>query len=237
MVNCEICNTPIKGEYLLDAYSRACHEFHGGRLSEHCYSCKKLCDPKYMKLYEDGRKICEACHGIAVNSIEKGRSAYTQVLNLYSHAKIPLPKERIRLFINDQLYAKQHLNKNNFHGLMWHTRKTSFRGVENKYKVFIINGLHPVVFKGVLAHELMHIYLKENDYQLDIIDEEGLCELMAYFTLKATKTQIGNVNVNFMNSNSDPVYGVGFRKIKAVYDKHPNIHKLLGDIRQLVNSR
>lgn len=184
-----------------------------------------------MVEYGPSRRICKHCHIVAVNTARRGRLSRSHVVKLFNQAKLPLAAEKMKMFINDELYAEKALGRNRFHGLMRIKQKTTLKSIEQSYDIFIINGLHPVVFNGVLAHELMHVYLKDNNYDLPLLDEEGLCELMAYFVLKASRTTIGEVSAELITTNPDSIYGDGFRKMKALYDTHQDIRKLIMTLR------
>jgi hypothetical protein len=231
---CDICNKPINGYYLYDNWGTKTHPQHNGRETARCYCCHKYVDDTnrgYALKYGDGRVICRACHDNAVNSSETGRKSKTDVFMLFKKAGIALPEDRIKLVINDKKYAEQSLGKGSFHGLMRANWKTGFLGPHREYIINIISGLHYVVFNGVLAHELMHVYITENCINLSHKEEEGLCELICYYMHEASKTKIGNIQMQTMINNPDPVYGDGFRLMKSKIDKVGSWSKLMAELK------
>ena len=49
--------------------------------------------------------------------------------------------------------------------------------IRRDYKIYILSNLHQTEFKSVLAHEFLHVYLFENNYQLSPEIREGFCNL------------------------------------------------------------
>ena len=48
------------------------------------------------------------------------------------------------------------------------------------YHIYILSNLHKVVFNAVLAHELLHTWLYDNQINLSPLAEEGFCNLGRY---------------------------------------------------------
>jgi len=225
---------PIVGVYYIERWGTKVHSHHNGLETSRCYCCGKYIDHTNRRkalIYGDGRIICRFCHDNAVNSIETGAKAKINVFNMFRHAGMSLPEKSIKVIINDKKYAKESLGSASFHGLMKASSVSSIFGIKTEYTVNIISGLHSVVFNGVFAHELMHVYILENSISLSHIEEEGLCELICYYLLESSNTKIGSLKMQSMLENTDPVYGDGFRMMKNKIDKAGSWKKLMEGLR------
>ena len=233
-MNCDICNMPLVGVYYIDRWGTKAHSHHNGLKTSRCYCCGKYIDHTDRRkslLYGDGRTICRFCHDNAVNTVATGAKVKKNIFNMFRNAGIALPEERIKLIINDKKYAKESLGRESFHGLMKASSVSSIFGIKTEYTINIISGLHYVIFNGVFAHELMHVYILENGISLSHIEEEGLCELICYYLLEVSKAEIGLIEMQSMLESTDPIYGDGFRMMKNKIDKAGSWKKLMKCLR------
>jgi hypothetical protein len=233
MLNCAICSKPILGKYLVDSNGRSCHESHNGRTSITCKCCYSLSDPNECIKYSDGRRICKLCHLSAVNDPINGRISKQRVFTLFERANLVLPRERIQLSIIDLNFFRQNQGSysDNLVGLTRINTRYSWgtwRQPKKHYEVYILSGLSHPIFLGVLAHELMHVYLSENDFNLSLMEEEGLCELINYFMLQCySNSKLAKSHLDRMLNNPDPIYGDGFRMTMQRLENYSGIHELL----------
>ncbi|MBK8370358.1 MAG: protein DA1 [Saprospiraceae bacterium] len=212
----------------------AIHASHVNHIPDQCYCCHRFVDKSSRKtvIYSDGRIVCKDCHSKAVNTQPCGRNARESVVKMFDQAGLKLPVNKIQLFINDKEYAKKSLGRGDeFHGLTITTTEYKWLSRRKTYKVFILSGLHEVAFKGILAHEFMHVFIAENNIKLNLQDEEGLCELVNYFTLEVSHTRIGNILMEMIRNNPDPTYGGGFRKMKFKLDQMGSWYALIQSLK------
>ncbi|MCK9329942.1 MAG: protein DA1 [Candidatus Cloacimonetes bacterium] len=210
------CKQPLDEEYYYIDYGQRCHIVHDRNGIRHCFSCGRLIDPNIggsSVVCSDGREFCTICSENGVNTKEMGAKALDTVYGLFDIAGITCPRNRISLELNNMFYAEQVLKDKKFYGLTT-TTIYAMRNKPNTYLINIITGLHYEVFLGVLGHELMHVYIKENNIQLKKIDEEGLCELVCYYIYEARNSKVCDVKIKNMIESSDPIYGEGFRIMK-----------------------
>lgn len=201
-MNCAVCYSPLTGIYQIDSFGQKAHSFH-----DTCSSCKGFIINK-SHLLSDGRKICYYCWSNSVNERSSARKAKDLTFDLFSRIGISLPKSKITIFVADKLFAaSEWKNSAGFLGKLF----TKTTNGNNDYTIYILSGLHQVVFMSVFAHELMHVYQHENDIELSDIENEGLCELVCYFVLDASRTKIGKAIMKRMEESEDPIYGDGFR--------------------------
>lgn len=216
-MNCAVCNSPLSGLYQIDDFGYKAHNYH-----DTCDSCTGfIIGPSH--LLSDGRKTCHHCYTNSVKDKISARLAKEETLRLFSIIGINFPLHSINIFVNDKLYAAQELNSPLFLGKLF----TVTKGLHNSYTIHVLYGLHKVIFISVLAHELMHVWQYENDIELSDIENEGLCELVCYFVLDASRTKIGKVIMKRMEESKDPVYGDGFRLMYNRLEKVGNWNAFL----------
>jgi len=85
--------------------------------------------------------------------------------------------------------------------------------------VAVLRGLPSTLFQGVTVHELGHVWFIVHGIQhLPSWAEEGLCELLSYHFYTQTNTPESRHHALAIAQNSDPVYGAGFRRVRARVD-------------------
>jgi hypothetical protein len=85
----------------------------------------------------------------------------------------------------------------------------------------IARGLPDINFGLTLAHEVGHAWLVQNNAtNLEPSLAEGVCELFAAAWLKRRGTPVALTLRDFLATNPDPVYGGGYRMVRAAVVKH-----------------
>ncbi len=87
--------------------------------------------------------------------------------------------------------------------------------------ITILSGLPRELFEGVVAHELGHawLYLAKVD-GLEPWAEEGFCNMLSYILHKERDTDESRYLVQTLEKDPDPIYGAGFRRVRAIFKKH-----------------
>jgi hypothetical protein len=99
------------------------------------------------------------------------------------------------------------------HQRLWRGRKL----VRNRiHAMEIVQGLAPLRFQGVVAHELGHVWLAVHRIWLPTAIEEGFCELLAWRFYGDLGTEEARLYAQEIEANSDPVYGGGFQYVRQV---------------------
>ena len=91
--------------------------------------------------------------------------------------------------------------------------------IDQDYHIYILSNLHEEIFNAVLAHELLHVYLFQNQIDLKSDIREGFCNLGSSLIYENYSSKLSDYRLKNMNENSDPDYGIGFRKMKSMLDK------------------
>ncbi|MDO8608847.1 MAG: protein DA1 [Phaeospirillum sp.] len=82
--------------------------------------------------------------------------------------------------------------------------------------ISVVRGLPWPIFDGVVAHELGHVWAAENNLLLGTVEEEGLCEVIAYHWYTRHGTLGAERLAAAIETSPSPVYGDGFRMMRKV---------------------
>ena len=128
-----------------------------------------------------------------------------------------IPKD-IPINIVDKKYL------NNMSGSLGHNDLKGFTQIESNilnnniinrvYHIYILFGLTKIEFDAVLAHELIHVWLEENEQTYSDAFTEGFCNLASALIYINDNTKFSKIHLNNMMYNNDPLYGDGYRKCK-----------------------
>jgi hypothetical protein len=102
--------------------------------------------------------------------------------------------------------------------------KTSFLSkngiiVSWSHRIRIQYGLPMPLFKSVLAHEMLHVWLNENKVKITDKETEGFCNLGFLLVIENEGSAFSKVLQKNLDQDPDEVYGEGFRLMKARLDK------------------
>lgn len=85
--------------------------------------------------------------------------------------------------------------------------------------VAVLEGMPTLSFQGVTVHELGHVWLIAHDIKdLPSWAEEGFCELLTHRYYTQLNTEEGRYYAQGIETNPNSVYGVGFRRVRAIAD-------------------
>ena len=98
------------------------------------------------------------------------------------------------------------------------TRKTAGLAVHcgHRHDIYLLSSLSNTKRKGVLAHELGHVWLQEHRSPLRHlrVENEGFCELLAYKIFGAINTSEARLLRRGMLAGRIPIYSDGFRMMR-----------------------
>ncbi|MCD4818628.1 MAG: protein DA1 [Candidatus Cloacimonetes bacterium] len=237
---CSLCGKEIKGRYIFDFWQNKYHEFHKEDHDFCEYCARMICDKvtKGGRTYQDGTHICNLCYKSSVQRESKANILMKEVLNELIWLGIKIDPENIELQLvdNAQLSQKAIDMKINSHhkGLTKYTAFENQKGdisLEN-FTIYIVIGMPELKFIEVIAHELMHVWQYQNSpLDNDLAFSEGSCNYAAYLVLKkyknkhyykSNKEKSKMIDFLIMNleTNTDKIYGDGFRRVKELVEKH-----------------
>ncbi|MBQ8853873.1 MAG: hypothetical protein IJZ67_06160 [Alistipes sp.] len=214
---CIICDKPLVGSYRRDQWGqKACVE----HTIVNCSSCGRMTLPTDIHL-ADGRSVCSFCKGKVVSKIEHIEWVYSRIQEIFEQNFLSLPgKIPVELVTSEQmmtLYNSPSLAGKTPSGLTVSGGSGIF-GMPMRHKVYMLDYLHKVVFGGVLAHELLHVWQNEHHILLPTAHCEGFCNMGTYLFYTYLDNELSEKLAKAMMASPDPIYGEGFRQVKAVFE-------------------
>lgn len=210
---CDHCGKGLVGRYLVDPWGQKVHPGHHLAACDSCH--RYLLNQRERYSYVDGRSQCPGCHKMAVKSagdlkkIEKQVRAHLEEMGI---SGLP-PGVPISMLDLSRMKRVSRAHADNPKGLT-KTQIHRVKGVRSfSHEVFVLYGLPLVEFKGVLAHELMHVWLHEKGIRLKHAQTEGLCNLASFFVYSKDGSELASYLLKAMMKNPDPVYGQGYRSM------------------------
>jgi hypothetical protein len=216
---CTVCQGQLTGKYLYNHWGETAHPQHQGKTTHQCSTCHRFLSATTQQgiQYGDGRIVCGLCQMTAVtapDAVEPSRRRVLQMLNTVGFSYIP---DYLSIILSDQRRLNQSLKKRahaNSHGLT-KTVEKSVNGVVQyrEHSIFILYGLPRIVFEGVLAHELLHVWLNEqpNTRERTPQEIEGFCNLGTACMYQQEDTPLSHYLLERMHKDTDAVYGEGYR--------------------------
>ena len=221
-LKCDICYEVVEDYY----------EHFDKIICPNCYNSNSKCDACARVIshlsdggyeYSDGRKVCGICYASVVEE-EHLQLYYDEVAKFMKSIGFKI-KDYTTLDI--ELVTKKEIDSPGRCNCKQETLDEKI--VKINFMIKIYYGLPKIMFCGILAHELFHVWVNINtDDNLTKFQEEGvavLCEYL-YLTnlLKKTKTKEDIKFIKFLMKNlienNDEDYGDGFRKAKKIYDEY-----------------
>jgi hypothetical protein len=212
---CDYCGEGLVGRYFIDPWGQKVHARH--RLKS-CDCCQKILMKSGLAYsLGEGRYHCDSCQGSSVKSPSEVRVILGRLLEELNEIHITgLPRD-VPVVVRGlrDLKALSRKHSDNPKGLTKTQIKTSLTGKNLSHEIYILYGLPHIEFKGVLAHELMHVWLHENRIKLNSAQTEGLCNMATFMVYSKDKSTLAKHLLEGMMKNPDPIYGQGYRSMLA----------------------
>ncbi|MBT3468390.1 MAG: protein DA1 [Opitutae bacterium] len=234
---CVICVRPLDDIFLIDPWGNQFHERHDTQ-TPICFSCGRVISKATShggRRLLDGRFICGICGQTSVSTGNQVRNARDSALKILSSIGIrDFPRE-----VGIRLVDRLELNKLT-KGMSLHTQGEmrgltksvetleGNRRVSTRHTIFLLQNLPALELQGILAHELMHVWLFEKNIKLSLREAEGFCNLGNYLVFSRNPSAMASYLLKKLETDKDPVYGEGFRLQKSKLNK-------LGWLRFLAN--
>lgn len=218
---CALCEQSIEGPYLQDPWGRKTHPQHGSAVTLSCHVCARLVQQGQAKTLADQRQVCSICQATEVihpTQVQAAKKEALAHLNGVGFAYIPD-------YVKIEMYSEQKLINErmrasatgNIHG---YTRTAQRHipqyGLILEHSIHILNGMPRLAFMGVLAHELLHVWIHENNLKhLQPMQVEGFCNLATALIYQQAATpadqELATVLLKRLQEDPDPTYGDGYR--------------------------
>ncbi len=219
---CSLCGDTIMGKYLVDFWGDKYHQRHEG-VDPRCAYCNRFISQELTHggtKYPDGRTICSLCLVTAVTDDDTARQILGEVQDSLAKLGIIVKRKKIPLNLVDSKEMARHSGEVRLDAAGFtEFEKTKYvYGLitDRKFQVYALWGVPRHHLEAILAHELMHVWLGLNApmYQNQFM-VEGSCNYAEFLYLGADTCAADRFLRQNMLEDTDPVYGEGFRKIKA----------------------
>jgi hypothetical protein len=191
-----------------------------------CSFCGRLIPPQQQEpgMTRGESLRCPTCRATAIETIDQARPIFTRLIQwvnaqglVYNY--LPLSLE---LVDRPQLaeLLKGQTRPDSLGATMITMQTVNGRVTSTKVdKVAVLEGLPSIVFQGVTIHELGHVWLLVHDIKgLPSWAEEGFCEFLSYRYYTQLNTDESRYHAKSIESNPNPIYGDGFRHVRAMAD-------------------
>ena len=217
---CVICVRPLDDIFLIDPWGNQFHERHDNQ-TPICFSCGRVISKATSnggRRLPDGRFICGICDQTSVSTSNQVRNARDSALKILSSIGIgDFPRE-VGIRLVDRLELNRLTKGMSLHtqGEMRGLTKSletleDNRRVSSRHTIFLLKDLPALELQGILAHELMHVWLFEKNAKLNPRDTEGFCNLGNYLVFSRNPSSMASYLLKNLETDADPVYGEGFR--------------------------
>lgn len=213
---CVICGEAIEGKYYKDEFGNNAHTVHHGRETRHCCYCNRIISKGHLDsgvMY--ARPLCHVCNETAITSFRQVRPKYDHVLGLFRKNGINGTPAGVPVNLVNSIHETSGHSSKVSAGIT-RTKVTRYGSgrVEKVHEIDILTGMPALEFSAVLAHELLHVWLNENDITLPTnAQTEGFCNLGAHLIYTEDGSKLSEILLNRMHKNYDLVYGAGYRNM------------------------
>jgi hypothetical protein len=177
-------------------------------------------------IYPDGSAMCEVCRATAIDTKEQAKPIVEGLAGWLYQCGLRFNGLILKIDVLDGLAMAQKRGETQPSGrVLGNFRRISEwrNGHERRIVdgITILQGLPRELFEGTVVHELGHawLYLAKVD-DLPRWQEEGFCNLLSYILHKDRPTPEAHWQVKLLEDDPDPIYGEGFRRVRALFKKH-----------------
>jgi len=237
-LQCAICGKIILGRALKNLWGDAYCLHHQNEYPA-CDCCGRLISPGMTGggvTYDDGRQICNICRRTAVDTKGQAKPILDSVCRWLYDRGVRFQGLVLKVDLLNSQELQQRLGGRGARkpaapgvvlranlGVIFRAKIPGPGGTLRRQVngVALLKGLPRELFEGVAAHELGHawLFLSKVD-NLEPWAEAGFCNLLSYILHKERQTDEARFWVKTLEASPDPVYGEGFRRVRALFKKH-----------------
>ena len=238
-LKCAVCGKIILGRAVKNLWGDAYCLHHQDEYPM-CDCCGRLISPRMTGggvTYDDGRQACNVCRRTAVDTKEQAKPILDSVCRWLYDRGIRFQGLVLKVDLLSTHELQQRLGGRGagkgaaapgviLQADLGVISRAKIRGQGGALRrqvngVALLKGLPRELFEGVAAHELGHawIFLAGVD-NLEPWAEEGFCNLLSYILHKDHQTDEARFWIKTLEASPDPVYGEGFRRVRAIFKKH-----------------
>ena len=233
---CAVCGKPVIGRCRVDQWGQY---FHEDCEFKPCINCGRVVPLNDLHLPHN-RQVCSHCIDKVVRKDTHIQWVYDRVQEIFAKNFLSLPGR-----IPVEIVTPEHilkLSRKNYGGRFPSGLTVSggvgFFGAKMHHNVYMLDYQHKVVFGGVLAHELLHVWQNEHRVSLPPKFSEGFCNLGTYLFYTYLNNELSTMLAERMMKDPDPIYGEGFREVKQIFETEGenNLEKTIEILQRRANS-
>jgi DNA-directed RNA polymerase subunit RPC12/RpoP len=223
---CAYCGKPLISRYQVDYWGTKYCQEHQNEYPK-CAFCGRLVPPQQQEPGTKGKELvrCPICRTRAVETLDRARPLFQDAIQRLNAQGLHYNNVPLGVELVDRAALAQLLNgrsgadalgvtKRSTHMLNGQVVSTEVDGIA------ILRGLPAALFRGVCTHELGHAWLTLQGIRgLPSWAEEGFCELLSYHFYQRLNTEESRYHIAAIEESRDPVYGEGFRRVRAIADR------------------
>ncbi len=220
---CALCGDTILGQYLTDFWGNRYHSRHKG-VAPRCEYCDRFISQELTgggTKYADGRALCALCLATAVNDVDTARQILMDVRDSLAMLGIQVKRNKIPFKLIDarEMGRLNQVGAREASGFTVFEKTKYVYGLltDRKFQLYALYGMPRSYLAAILAHELMHVWLGLNapTYQNQAM-VEGSCNYAEFLYLGLGVSPDTRFLKQALVDDPDPIYGEGFRKIRAL---------------------
>ncbi|MAE72145.1 MAG: hypothetical protein CME06_16960 [Gemmatimonadetes bacterium] len=214
-LRCDLCGDAISGELEVGAWGEIYHSRHAERTA-HCDACGRLAAEHLSGepfACADGRTLCGVCAETAISTKSEARRLFAHVGARLAERRIDVDAGRVKLVLAGlQELSNERNDGRRARGLSEHTYdRKGWTGST----IHLLAPLPEVELRGVLAHELGHVWLASRGLgDRAAWAVEGTCNLLQLWELRHRGGELGTRLIEKLEEDDDEVYGEGLRRVR-----------------------
>lgn len=217
---CAYCNKPLVERYLVDQWGTMYCSEHEKEYPR-CAFCGRLVPPREQETRADSIR-CATCRSSAIETTQKATPLFHKAMQwaegkglLYHNLSLApelCSREQMTRYLQERSTIHPHgITRKATYSLNGQVTHSVVKGVA------ILVGLPSLLFQGVSLHELGHVWcVIQGIDHLPPWAEEGFCELLSYRYYSELNTFESLMHAKNIEQHSDPIYGGGFRRVRAI---------------------
>ena len=210
---CALCGDALNGTYRVGPHGEAFCKHHPDQ-EAYCHGCGAV-TPGGL----NGEGFCPGCAGQVLQEGPPAQELLAEVQACLRGQGLPWWPQSfpVRLVSRQELRSQPGIGSDSLRGLIHQRLQVDARGQTARQ----ITGIHllcaqPTVLQGsVLAHELGHAWVFQRGLELPREVEEGFCEFCSHLWLSRSRDPRAVFLMKRIASNTQPIYGDGFRKVQS----------------------
>ncbi|MCF8067447.1 MAG: protein DA1 [Desulfobacterales bacterium] len=221
---CSVCNEPIAGQYSEDFWGLQYHPEHE-KTHKACEYCRRLISEFSTgggQVYDDGRAVCNICYNEAEMNHEEIEAIVQHIKAVLSANGIIIDMSDVPINLVDldtlmELSGNPGNSEKGF--CLYQYRKVGNMIITQSNTIYMLTGMPERYFEGVLAHEMMHVWMNLNcDKELELKLNEGMANYAAYLVYSNHYDELAEFFLQNLQEDPDDVYGDGFREVLEYVD-------------------